>query len=320
MTVIHADWSKAPSKRWMASAERNSVGWTVQRPCHVPLDTGAWVVELRELAQRTGSPVVLGMDFPIGVPTAYGRRAELGSFRDLLDRLTTPTWSQFLDVATAKGEIGVTRPFYPRRPGGTARAHLAGGLGLKAHELLRECERAQPHRVAASPLFWTLGARQVGRAAITGWREVVMPASQHSDVGLWPFDGSFETLVREKALVIVETYPAEFYARFGFPKGGWSKRRQDDRRKRGAELLSSLAGPAVTSITLSPGALADLREGFTDRPDGEDPFDALVGAAGMIRTIEAGDVPCPRLDQTIALEGWVFGQHPLEEDGSTTSH
>jgi hypothetical protein len=303
----------------MALAERNCVGWAVRRPCHVPLDTGAWVAEFRELAQRAGSPVVLGMDFPIGVPAAYGRRARLRSFRDLLDRLATTAWSQFLEVATEKGEIVPARPFYPRRPGGTARTHLEDGLGLKGPELLRECERAQPHRVAASPLFWTLGARQVGRAAITGWREVVMPASQRPDVGLWPFDGSFETLVRERGLVIVETYPAEFYARFGFPKGGWSKRRQDDRRKRGAELLSSIRGPAVTPITLSPEALADLRDGFTERSDGEDLFDALVGAVGMIQTIEAGDVPCPRLDQTIALEGWIFGQHLLQKAGSTAA-
>lgn len=47
-------------------------------------------------------------------------------------------------------------------------ARLEEALGV---ELLRECDR----RAKAHPLFYTLGVRQVGRAAADGWRKVIRP-------------------------------------------------------------------------------------------------------------------------------------------------
>jgi hypothetical protein len=79
--------------------------------------------------------------------------------------------------------------------------------------LRRRCELAQPGRRAACSIFWTLGGQQVGKAAIAGWKEVLIPALDDTeiDLRLWPFDGSLSELVARGRVVVAETYPAEFY-------------------------------------------------------------------------------------------------------------
>lgn len=62
-------------------------------------------------------------------------------------------------------------PDAPRR-----HQHLFDLLGFtNGTELLRRCERATADRSDACTLFWTLGANQVGKAAINGWQEVIIP-------------------------------------------------------------------------------------------------------------------------------------------------
>jgi hypothetical protein len=79
-------------------------------------------------------------------------------------------------------------------------------------DLRRKCELASGARRAACPLFWTLGANQVGRAATIGWRDLLSPALNNiPNVKLWPFDGSLADLLKPGNTVIVETYPAEYY-------------------------------------------------------------------------------------------------------------
>src|SRR5215469_1950241 len=68
---------------------------------------------------------------------------------------------------------------------------------------------------AACPLFWTLGASQVGKGAIVGWREVLAPALRDDEaVLLWMFDGRLCELLRPGTIVIAETYPTECYGWF----------------------------------------------------------------------------------------------------------
>ena len=50
----------------------------------------------------------------------------------------------------------------------------AAALGLDgAAALSRACDRATAERPAGAPLFWTLGANQVGKAAIAAWRTML---------------------------------------------------------------------------------------------------------------------------------------------------
>jgi hypothetical protein len=84
-------------------------------------------------------------------------------------------------------------------------------------ELRRRCDLAHAGRRAASPLFWTLGAQQVGKAAIHGWKEVLVPGigMRELDVWIWPYSGQLMNLLRPGRIIIAETYPAEVYTHLG---------------------------------------------------------------------------------------------------------
>lgn len=187
-------------------------------------------------------------------------------------------------------------------------------------DLRRQCERSgtdevgRTHR-AACPLFWTMGGQQVGKAAILGWKEVLVPALHNSSLrpALWPFDGDLEELIRSKRLVIAETYPAEFYyhlgVRFSTHKAGMKsgKRVQSERAANSARLLD-WAGS--NGIEIEPSLQVDLVNGFGKSPYGDDRFDAVVGLLGMLNIL-LGNHPCtsPDDEDVRRIEGWIMGKH-----------
>src|SRR5690606_33770734 len=147
-----------------------------------PEGVGAPATLLRRLCDRAdGAPVLVGFDFPIGLPSAYARHAGIQRFQEVLPAFGTGRWERFYDAAAAADEIDLARPFYPMRPGGTSQRHLTEALGVASiTDLLRTCERRNGTRGAASPLFWTMGGKQVGKAAIIGWKQVLAPAVRDS--------------------------------------------------------------------------------------------------------------------------------------------
>jgi hypothetical protein len=311
--VAHADWGSQSAKRWVATARREAGAWRVEAPVHVDAP-GRLLARLRDEAGAGGAALV-GFDFPIGLPLAYARRACVRDFRALLPTLG----GAFFEVAERPEEISVLRPFYPMRPGGASQAQLVEALGVGSFdELRRVCERARPGRAAAASLFWTLGAQQVGKAAINGWFEVLIPAlrSEALDVVLWPFEGSLAELLAPGRVVVAETYPAEFYTHLGVeftraPDGGRSGKRVQQERAAQAEAL--IAAAREMGAALAPDLERQLRDGFGVREDGEDRFDASVGALGMLNVVAgrraAGEPADPELRR---IEGWILGQGPVE--------
>lgn len=295
MIILHADWGTDPRKRWIATARAAGDGWTIESIA--PWGREGSPLERLGLRDHEPGPILIGVDFPIGLPRAYAERAGITSFRDALLAFGGPGWETFYDVARSPGEISLTRPFYPHRPGGTRRQHLADGLGIPLDALWRDCERATPTRPAACPLFWTLGANQAGKGAIAGWQELVAPLVRDG-AALWPFDGDLADLLATRRITIAETYPAQYYAALGFGRG-WSKRRQADRRARATAIMEA-ASAAASTIEASVGAA--VMDGFGSRPDGEDCFDALVGVLGMLAAVR--ERPSPREDP---VEGWILG-------------
>lgn len=299
--LIHADWSIHPRKRWLAEARRGGAGWHVSAPVPVP-DSATLVTDL----ERGAGPALAGFDFPIGLPAAYARRAGIARFPDWLAGLDTPHWAQALTVCREAAEISLHRPFYPHSPGGRRVADLVAALGLDGRaDLMRACDRGEAGKRQACPLFWTLGANQVGKAAIAGWREVVIPALARG-ASLWPFDGKLGHLASTGGLTLCETYPAEAYGQIGapFPPGA-SKRRQADRARATAGLVARTAG---RGITLSPETLAALANGFGPAEEGEDPFDALMGLLGMIEVVEGRVPEAPPGLAADPVEGWILGR------------
>ncbi|MDA0261652.1 MAG: hypothetical protein O3A21_05580 [Proteobacteria bacterium] len=64
-----------------------------------------------------------------------------------------------------------------------------------------------------------------------------------------------------------------------------------------------------------------LREGFGARPDGEDPFDAVVGTCGLLNVVLGLRPPFDPDERAIRkVEGWTLGQAPPgHEEGNASS-
>jgi hypothetical protein len=299
--VAHADWGSAPAKRWIAAARFDG--------CYVagaPEPVGEPGTLLERLRAQAGPDacVLVGFDFPIGLPARYAEATGVRDFLALLPRLGRGEWADFYEVAGVPGEVRARRPFYPKRPGGTNYRQLLDALGAaRIDELRRRCELGSP---PASPLFWTLGPRQVGKAAIQGWRDVLAPAVREAraDIAFWPFAGRLDQLFAPSRIVVAETYPAAYYRMLGIGFGrGESKRRRADRGLRAPRLLhwAEQAGLAV-----EPALRIQLEDGF----ESDDPFDATIGLFGMLGVL-VGRTPSgePRNDPSLAVEGWILGRH-----------
>jgi hypothetical protein len=312
--ICHADWSVQPHKRQLAAAWLQPDGsFFAQTPISVP-EPGSLLPELRANLGPSGCALI-GFDFPIGLPYAYAQKTGFNHFTTALQNLGQGQWKKFYCVAEYPSEISLQRPFYPARPGHAAQAQLLNALGLHhINQLRRTCELAYPGRRAAAPLFWTLGAQQVGKAAISGWQEVLTPAiKEHSDYfRIWPFDGSLEDLLQPGRIVAAETYPAEFYAplQIGFSpprknqKSG--KRSTKDRQSNAPALIQAADN---LQVQLSSELELSIRDGFGAAQTSEDAFDALTGLLGMLMVVR-GHLPLsvPLPDSIASIEGWIFGQ------------
>jgi hypothetical protein len=311
--VAHADWGVGTAKRWVAVAVLGADGrYRALAPRPVGRD-GPVLERLGVPMDAWRDGVALGFDFPIGLPRAYARRVGITDFRAALGRFGRGEWAGFYSVASTAAEIGLYRPFYPLKPGSKgerARRHLCEALGLEPAELLRRCDRP-----GAEALFWTLGGRQVGKAAIDGWRTVLASAlaDPELDVALWPFDGELDELVAAPGVVVAETWPRECYRHLGVsftPTLGSphpSKRRQADRRRNAAALL---AWADATGTDVDSGLVAAIVDGFGPRPGGEDPFDAVAGLFAMVNVLLGRRAPGPPDgDQAVRrVEGWILGR------------
>ena len=313
--VVHADWGSSPRKRWMARA----TGQAGVYRAHAPEPVGEPATLLRRLQVQAGPGgcILLGFDFPIGLPVRYAEQAGIRDFLSLLPQLGQGDWQDFYSPAERAEQVNGRRPFYPlraRRKGQARILHLLAGLGLETVDSLRRrCEVARAGRRAAAPLFWTVGSQQVGKAAISGWRDVLGPAlhSVDMDVAIWPFAGPLFDLFRPGRVVIAETYPAEFYThlgvRFARRRGQRSGKRVQEARAANAPALLAWAGAA--RIRLAPELRAELREGFGSSADGEDHFDAAVGLFGMLNVVLGRRPPGDPTDDVVRkVEGWILGQ------------
>ena len=294
-------------KRWVALAERGADAWMLRPPAPVG-DLDGWLARL-----AAGERLALGVDLPLGLPRrfvqAYAGEADFPAFlRGLAVR------PEFFEVAAELSQLAPGRPFYPARGRrGMTRAAHAAALGLgDAPGLSRRCDRATANRPAGAPLFWTLGANQTGKAAISAWRDWLVPALAAADPpALWPFEGDFLPLLARRRLVVAETYPAEVMRHLGLRMGG-SKRRQADRARLAPALAAAMARLAARPDADLASAIAD---GFGSDPAGEDRFDCVIGLLGVINVL-AGNRPdgVPDDPWLRRWEGWVLGQTDLPRD------
>jgi hypothetical protein len=310
--VAHADWGCDPRKRQVAVAALAAPPGGGYRVVSLAAAAGGRPGGPADVfddlsAQSPAAAVLLGFDFTIGLPRAYAAAAGVRAFGEFLGQIGTPPWAEFERVARRQEEISLRRPFYPDRPGGTARSHLYEGLGLSAAQLRRRCDGTD-----AETLFWTLGGKQAGKASLHGWRLLRQARARGVRIALWPFDGALpELLAGPAGFVVAEAYPREFYRHVGTPpRARWSKRRPDDR------LLSV---PAVLrwadelGVSWDAGIRQRVAAGFAAGPTGEDEFDAVIGLLGMIAVVTGAiDAGLPAGDPAVlATEGWMLGRAPV---------
>lgn len=314
-------------------------------------EPAAPALQARGVLGGDGSPVLLGVDFPLGIPAAYAAKAGLRSFRALLAGLGSEgAFGGLGEIATTLGEVSLARPFYPAGrvpPGAARRADHAAALGLPLAALWRTCDRV----AGAEALFWTLGPRQVGKAALAGWRELLLPlvaspptasspegwlgevsasagsgprrrgergdAHGNPAVGLWPFDGELDELLATRHLVVAEAWPSMGRRLLPSAPGSprWSKRTVEGRRAQGGGIhqLAHAVGACP-----SDAASAAIADGFAQ--GGEDGFDAFVGLLGMLEVLAHGEAlpppPARPGPAVLDVEGWILG---LGADGFARS-
>jgi hypothetical protein len=301
--VAHADWSVDPRKRWVAVARRDAGVWRLAAPAPVG-EVATFLDRLRVAA--AGGAVALGVDLPIGLPRAYAERLPERDFLHFLT--TTASRPEFFQVCATLSEVAPDRPFYPARGvRGMTRAAHAAALGLDGvGALSRTCDRATAERPAGAPLFWTLGANQVGKAAIAAWRAMLLPALAGGDnIRIWPFAGAYRALLAPGEVALAETYPAEALRHLGLRLKG-SKRRQADRMAVANQLAGAMA---ALSVLPDPGLQQAAGDGFGSDPAGEDRFDCVLGVLCVINVL-AGNRPdtAPADPWIQRWEGWVLGQ------------
>ncbi|MGX9965694.1 hypothetical protein ACVFYP_20380 [Roseomonas sp. F4] len=301
MIALHADWSLASAKRWMARAERQGNRWLAQAPRLVG-DVTALLPGL--LAE--GRPVALGLDLPLGVPRDWAMARPEPDFPAFLAGLVDDPG--FFRVAATLEAVSAAQPFYPARGiKGMTRAAHAAALGLAGpSSLSRLCDRATALRPAGAPVFWTLGANQSGKAAIAAWRDWIAPAlAAGAPISLWPFAGPLHGLLAPGRVALAEVYPAEALRQLGLKLIG-SKRMQGPRRALAETLRAAMARLRVDP-TLALSAI--IAEGFGADAAGEDRMDCVLGLLALIAVLDGAQPDHIPDDPWIRRwEGWVLGQ------------
>ncbi len=310
--LVHADWSTRPEGRWRATARRWPGGWAIE-PATPVGDLDTFIAGLID-ESGAGAPL-LGVDLPIGVPAAWATPAGV---RDLLpafrgegpEGFGSAAWPDFYAVAEHVGEISLRRPFFPFRNGAKGeikQAQLVSGLGVADMDALRRrCEFDEHGKRGATPLFWTIGPAQVGKAAIGFWRDVLGPALRADQASVWPFQGDLGGLARVGRVAVAETYPGEIYhwLDLSIIKPRRRKGRQEDRADDAERMI---ARGVRLKAHFSEAALAQIRSGFPDGKD--DAFDAMVGLLGLLMVVEGKRAPGAPYDEEVRrIEGWILGR------------
>jgi len=315
--IVHCDWGAKNSKRVMCTADVLNGAWFI--------GTLSEAGETRTLLQRIRNGldprdrVVIGFDFPIGYPQAFGEKAGLGSFVDAVPIFGEGKWEHFFSKTNDANLVSIYRPFYPRtgKPKGSTseKLHLSA-LGMQRRDWFRRCELSTSNRDPASPLFWTLGPKAVGTAALCGWQEILQPllADTNRSFQVWPFEGDLNSILEQGHDVVVETYPAEAYNHIGFPDYWKGKTKQEKRRKRAGDILG---WAEKNHVSISEPIRRQIEDGFGAEAKGEDPFDALIGICSMIAVVKGVRPEGPEGFRTIEgianHEGWIFGQQSMPD-------
>lgn len=305
--VVSADWSKGDSKRWMTRAEFQADRDIYRVFPPEPVGEVNTLLDRLIALSPPKATILLGLDFPIGLPRAYAAAAGLHEgFRKALELFgVDERWRRFYEITDAPE---IVRPFYPpptQTKGLYSKESLLSGLGLNAwSDLLRHCDLNTVTRPVAESLFYTLGGKQVGPSVIGGWSRLLAPALPR--IRIWPFDGDLTTLLAEPGIVVAEIYPGEAYSHIGIVNV-FGRSKSKKKREHRCSVSRSLLDQSCEHVELTNSAISWIEWGFLE----EDDFDATVGLLSMLQVVtgrRSGRLPHDPEVQKI--EGWILGQEP----------
>ena len=276
---IAIDWSGADGRYAGISIAMCAAGHAAPRL--ITPETARWtrtaVAGWLDREIRSGRRLLIGCDFAFGLP--FEERGYLaGSAPGLADIFGL--WELIEQASAGSGDFGCADvladprfgPLYWQRGRQPAdwtlrqrRAELACAAATGTHP---EC------------VFKLIGAKQVGKASLTGIRVLRhVRAANRSRVAVWPFEP-----VGAKS-VLVEIYPTLFRKQAA---GGVAKLRS---AKALNAALRELGSRGVPSTALS-----------------DHDTDALISAAGLRHLIDRGEAALsPPGDAGVRREGWIFG-------------
>lgn len=312
--IAHADWSVSPLKRHVCVARRDPDGvFALGAPTLVQQLGGAGQL-IERLVGDFGGGGVLGMDVLVGLPQRYAQRAGIEAFLPWLDGLGQGAWASFYEVAPSVEDISLHRPFYPAKGGRVKMDDLVGALGLESRDDLRRACDFRPGRGTrwGTPLFWTMGAAQVGKATLSAWREVLAPARAHPSLNarIWPFEGALDELAGPDTVVLCEAFPTAYHAPLGLDLARGSKRAQGSRVEQ-AQALERWRG--ARGVRFDEALSHAIAQGFGPAANAEDAFDAVVGCAGMVDALVRPEPFFEPPGGMRQVEGWIFGMRDDRE-------
>jgi hypothetical protein len=280
-SFIAIDWSGANGRYAGIAIARCEPGEGAPRL--VAPDEARWtrtaVATWLERELRSGAQLLIGFDLAFGMPYEAGGYAAAPRARDIF-----ALWDAIEAASACAGDFSCTplladpafAPLY------WARGTRPASWTLRQRRSEIACADATGTRPEC--VFKLIGAKQVGKASLTGIRVLRhVRARQRERVAVWPF----EPVDAKSALV--EIYPTLFRKRAGH---GLAKLRTRAELNRALRALGSQPLRGRTALT-------------------DHDTDALISAVGM-RAIASGELPVIDSPQ-IRREGWIFGV-PLTAD------
>jgi hypothetical protein len=284
-SYIAIDWSGADGRYGGISVATCAPGSTAPRL--VPPDGGRWtraaVAGWLDGELKSGRRLLIGCDFAFGLP--YEEHGYLaGAAPELADIFAL--WDAIDDASAGAGDFGCAPVLADPR---FAPLYWQRGRQPAAWILRqRRAERACAAATGTHPecVFKLIGAKQVGKASLTGIR-VLRHVHLHnrSRLAVWPFEP-----IGTKS-VLAEIYPTLF-------------------RKQAAGTRAKLR----TRQALNAGLRRLGARGVAARTLSDHDTDALISAAGLRRAMGEGSGWLAQpIDPRVRREGWIFGVPPLDE-------
>lgn len=219
-----------------------------------------------------GGPALLAVDVPIGLPEGF---AEVyAGHASFVDWLLAAQRARADLIADGVASQCATKPFVQVRKNDKKN---------DGRFPLRRCDAIS----GAESVYWCVGGKQVGKAAMQFWLDVLVPllVEHPKDVAVWPFED-----VAGKKLVVAECYPGLIGKRV------W-----------GRKVVKSSPSDVAEAVASSDNA----RDGTDERTrlhaaSSEDDFDAFSVCLAIRKALRDGLNVLAAPDCARPHEGWIL--------------